>query len=418
MNLRIRFVESWGRLDMKYDWKEYTVQELIDLDMLEKPLDGNHGSIHPKTSDYVPAGVPFIMANNLIGGSVDLKNCAFITEKQAATLRKGFAKPGDVLITHKATIGRTAIVPNTYETIILTPQVTYYRVKKGIDNRFLKYYFDSPDFQATLNNWAGAGSTRAYLGITAQHKLPVVLPPLDEQKKIANLLGGIDEKIENNDEINKNLQDQMEALHRSWFIDYAPFGGTKPSNWIKSDIYSIANIIYGAPFASKLFNTEGLGKPIIRIRDLKEQTFVTYTTEIHPKGHLIQPGDIVVGMDGEFRPYIWGNSEAWLNQRVCIFESKLPSDKAFMLYTIKPLLNVIEQTQVATTVIHIGKKDYDTFEIVLPDRRTLDQFGEITIPMLERIVNNSIENKKLAKLRDALLPQLMSGEIDVSDVTF
>ncbi|MCB6515744.1 restriction endonuclease subunit S [Veillonella atypica] len=403
---------------MKYDWKEYTVQELIDLDMLEKPLDGNHGSIHPKTSDYVPAGVPFIMANNLIGGSVDLKNCAFITEKQAATLRKGFAKPGDVLITHKATIGRTAIVPNTYETIILTPQVTYYRVKKGIDNRFLKYYFDSPDFQATLNNWAGAGSTRAYLGITAQHKLPVVLPPLDEQKKIANLLGGIDEKIENNDEINKNLQDQMEALHRSWFIDYAPFGGTKPSNWIKSDIYSIANIIYGAPFASKLFNTEGLGKPIIRIRDLKEQTFVTYTTEIHPKGHLIQPGDIVVGMDGEFRPYIWGNSEAWLNQRVCIFESKLPSDKAFMLYTIKPLLNVIEQTQVATTVIHIGKKDYDTFEIVLPDRRTLDQFGEITIPMLERIVNNSIENKKLAKLRDALLPQLMSGEIDVSDVTF
>ena len=403
---------------MKYDWKEYTVQELIDLDMLEKPLDGNHGSIHPKTSDYVPAGVPFIMANNLIGGSVDLKNCAFITEKQAATFRKGFAKPGDVLITHKATIGRTAIVPNTYETIILTPQVTYYRVKKGIDNRFLKYYFDSPDFQATLNNWAGAGSTRAYLGITAQHKLPVVLPPLDEQKKIANLLGGIDEKIENNDEINKNLQDQMEALHRSWFIDYAPFGGTKPSNWIKSDIYSIANIIYGAPFASKLFNTEGLGKPIIRIRDLKEQTFVTYTTEIHPKGHLIQPGDIVVGMDGEFRPYIWGNSEAWLNQRVCIFESKLPSDKAFMLYTIKPLLNVIEQTQVATTVIHIGKKDYDTFEIVLPDRRTLDQFGEITIPMLERIVNNSIENKKLAKLRDALLPQLMSGEIDVSDVTF
>lgn len=175
---------------MKYDWKEYTVQEFIDLDMLEKPLDGNHGSIHPKTSDYVPAGVPFIMANNLIGGSVDLKNCAFITEKQAATLRKGFAKPGDVLITHKATIGRTAIVPNTYETIILTPQVTYYRVKKGIDNRFLKYYFDSPDFQATLNNWAGAGSTRAYLGITAQHKLPVVLPPLDEQKKIANLLGG------------------------------------------------------------------------------------------------------------------------------------------------------------------------------------------------------------------------------------
>jgi len=246
--------------------------------------------------------------------------------------------------------------------------------------------------------------------------LEFLLPDRKTQEKIVSILRSIDEKIVQNNKINNNLQEQMEALHRSWFIDYAPFGDAKPSNWIKADIYSIANIIYGAPFASKLFNTEGLGNPIIRIRDLKEQTFVTYTTEIHPKGHLIQPGDIVVGMDGEFRPYIWGNSEAWLNQRVCIFESKLPSDKAFMLYTIKPLLNVIEQTQVATTVIHIGKKDYDAFEIVLPDRKTLDQFGEITTPMLERIVNNSIENKKLVQLRDALLPQLMSGELDVSKI--
>lgn len=247
-------------------------------------------------------------------------------------------------------------------------------------------------------------------------RIPVLLPNKETQKKVIDILSCIEDKIDLNLAINNNLQEQMEALHRSWFIDYAPFGDAKPSNWIKADIYSIANIIYGAPFASKFFNTEGLGNPIIRIRDLKEQTFVTYTTEIHPKGHLIQPGDIVVGMDGEFRPYIWGNSEAWLNQRVCIFESKLPSDKAFMLYTIKPLLNVIEQTQVATTVIHIGKKDYDAFEIVLPDRKTLDQFGEITTPMLERIVNNSIENKKLVQLRDALLPQLMSGELDVSKI--
>lgn len=190
---------------MKSEWKEYTVQELIDLEMLDEPLDGNHGSIHPKASDYVDEGVPFIMANNLINGVVDLDGCAFISEEQAKTLRKGFAKPGDVLLTHKATIGRTAIVPDTYETIILTPQVTYYRVKQGIDNRYLKYYFDSPDFQTTLNNWAGSGSTRAYLGITAQHKLPVILPPYCEQRKIADILEVLDRKIQLNVEINENL---------------------------------------------------------------------------------------------------------------------------------------------------------------------------------------------------------------------
>lgn len=208
----------------------------------------------------------------------------------------------------------------------------------------------------------------------------------------------------------------MESLYKAWFTDFIPFGGNRPSDWCKSDIYSIADIIYGAPFSSKLFNTDGEGIPIIRIRDLRDQAFVTYTTENHPKGHLIQPGDIVVGMDGEFRPYIWGNTEAWLNQRVCIFNNKRPKGKAFVLFTIKPLLYRIEQTQVATTVIHIGKKDYDAFEFYLPDNNTLDQFDEITSPMIDQIVVNCLENKRLATLRDSLLPRLMSGELDVSEL--
>lgn len=336
-----------------------------------------------------------------------------ITEAGLRSCSTQLLPKNTVLFSSRAPIGYVAIAAND----VCTNQGFKSVIPNENTNPLFLYYL----LKYNKDKIEGMGSGTTFKEVSGNTmKNIVVSVPTDKkvQERISSILGSIDDKIEENERINNNLQEQMEALHRSWFIDYAPFGGAKPSNWIKADIYSIANIIYGAPFASKLFNTEGLGKPIIRIRDLKEQTFATYTTEIHPKGHLIQPGDIVVGMDGEFRPYIWGNSEAWLNQRVCIFESKLPSDKAFMLYTIKPLLNVIEQTQVATTVIHIGKKDYDAFEIVLPDRKTLDQFGEITTPMLERIVNNSIENKKLAKLRDALLPQLMSGEIDVSDVTF
>lgn len=210
----------------------------------------------------------------------------------------------------------------------------------------------------------------------------------------------------------------MQALYKSWFVDYLPFGGVIPESWTQTNIYSLANIIYGAPFASKQFNAEGNGKPIIRIRDLKAQQFATYTTEVHPKGYLLRPGDIVVGMDGEFRPYIWGNDEAWLNQRVCVFENKRPNGKAFLYFTIKPLLYAIEQTQVATTVIHIGKKDYDAFEIMLPDAVTLDSFDSLTSPMIMQIVSNSFENKRLAAMRDALLPKLMSGELDLSAVEF
>ena len=201
----MKSVGNWERLGMKSEWKTYTVQELIDKRMLEPPMDGNHGENHPKVSDYVKNGVPFIMANNLVNGKVDYINCVFITEKQARTLKKGFAHPGDVLLTHKATIGRTAIVGNEYETIILTPQVTYYRVKQGISSSYLKYYFDSNEFQQTLVNWAGSGSTRAYLGITAQRKLPIVLPPLEIQTKIAEYCKILDDKIELNNKINENL---------------------------------------------------------------------------------------------------------------------------------------------------------------------------------------------------------------------
>ena len=293
--------------------------------------------------------------------------------------------------------------------------VLVFQGNSNIDGDFLYYILANDDFFAySMATSKGTKMPRGDKTSIMQYEVPLI--DLQVQKKIASVLKVLDEKIELNNEINNNLGQQMEALYKSWFIDFEPFKGAKPENWSKTDIYSIADIIYGAPFSSKLFNTDGIGKPIIRIRDLKNQEFVTYTTEEHLKGHLIQPGDIIVGMDGEFRPYIWGNESAWLNQRVCIFENKRPKGKAFVFFTIKPLLNVIEQTQVATTVIHIGKKDYDAFEITLPDKTSLDRFDEITAPMIDQIVTNRLENKRLATLRDALLPKLMSGELDVSNI--
>ncbi len=291
------------------------------------------------------------------------------------------------------------------------------RAKEGIsDPQFIYYLAISPSFRnVAIKSMVGSsGRQRVQQSVLEEFVLKV--PSLQEQKKISSVLCALDQKIALNKEINDNLLDQMQALYKSWFVDFIPFGGSKPRTWIETDIYELANIIYGAPFKSKQFNTDGIGKPIIRIRDLKEQQFTTYTIEVHPKGYLLQPGDIVVGMDGEFRPYIWGNDEAWLNQRVCVFENKRPSGKAFLYFTIKPLLYGIEQTQVATTVIHIGKKDFDAFEITLPDTSTLDNFDALTAPMMKVIVSNSFENKKLAALRDILLPKLMSGEIDASGI--
>ena len=173
-------------------WTKYSVNDLVSKGLLDAPIDGNHGEIHPKASDYVQSGVPFIMANNLISGYVDYENCAYITSNQANSLRKGFAHPGDVLLTHKATIGRTAIVSDKYPITILTPQVTYYRTNGYLYNGFLRYYFETPEFKTTLASWSGAGSTRAYIGITKQLELPISIPNEEIMTNIKKYISSIE----------------------------------------------------------------------------------------------------------------------------------------------------------------------------------------------------------------------------------
>ncbi|WP_435273794.1 restriction endonuclease subunit S [Psychrobium sp. nBUS_13] len=203
----------------------YTVQELVDLGFLAKPLDGNHGGIHPKSSDFVESGIPFVMASDLKNGEVDTHNCKFISLEQSKTLRKGFAKEGDILLSHKATIGRTAIVGEVEsEYIVLTPQVTYYRVldKTKINPKYLKYYFDSIEFQSLFEQWAGGGSTRLYLGITGQMKLPIKLPHINTQNWIAANIDSFDLKLLLNRQTNQTLERMAQALFKSWFVDFDP----------------------------------------------------------------------------------------------------------------------------------------------------------------------------------------------------
>lgn len=188
---------------MKFD--EYTVEELVDNDWLAKPMDGNHGSKHPTSKDYIKEGIPFVMVSDISCGKINYDTCKYISKNTRDNLDKGFAKPGDVLLSHKATIGMTCIVDDKFDEIVLTPQLTYYRVVKNINNRYLKYYFDSPYFQSIFRNWAKSGSTRSYLGITAQLKLPILLPNIEIQNKISSILYTIDKKIELNNEINNNL---------------------------------------------------------------------------------------------------------------------------------------------------------------------------------------------------------------------
>ena len=379
---------------MSSEWKTYTVQELIDAGMLDEPLDGNHGSIHPKASDYVSAGVPFIMANDLVNGKVDYANCAYITEAQASTLRKGFAKPGDVLLTHKATIGRTAIVSDEYDTIILTPQVTYYRVKKGISNRYLKYYFDSSTFQQLFANWAGSGSTRAYLGITAQRKLPIVLPPYEVQLKIAKCCGVLDDKIYQNQRINDNLEQQAQAIYFSMFID-----NPDPA-WSHGHLSDLITVKYGKDhkkLADGIYPVYGSGG-IMR----------------YVERPLYNKESVLIPRKGTLNNVMYVNQPFWSVDTMFYTEMKLPNVAKFVYHFVKA--KDLASMNAGSAVPSMTTDILNAMEVVIPSASALEEFESLVAPMYEAMEANDVQSKALSQMRDTLLPKLMSGEIDVSDI--
>lgn len=396
-------------------WNKYTVEQLIDLEMLEAPMDGNHGSIHPKSSDYLSMGVPFIMVNDMLNGHIDLKNCSFISEKQAATLRKGLAKPGDVLLSHKATIGRTAIVPDVFNTIILTPQITYYRVKKGIDNRFLKYYFDSPNFQTLFKNWAGAGSTRAYLGITAQRKLPIILPEFDEQVKIADILSSLDKKIDKNNEINKNLEQQAQAIFSNEFLTIE----TLPDGWTRATLIDIADYLNGLAMQKYRPATDEIGIPVLKIKELRQGYCDANSQLCSPnikKEYVIHDGDVIFSWSGSLLVDFWCGDICGLNQHLFKVTSNKYHKWFYYVWTKHHLNRFIAiATDKATTMGHIKRDELSKSEVLIPDEANYKRIGSLLQPIYDLIISNRIENKKLAEIRDILLPKLMSGELDVSN---
>jgi type I restriction enzyme S subunit len=437
----IRVIDS----DIPAHWRRAAISDLLKEGSLELVQDGNHGGNYPKATEFESTGIPLITGADLNAGVIDFRGCQFLNPASASRLRIGFAKPGDVLLSHKGTMGKTAIVPHLdWPYIILNPQLTLYRVRENgsINRRYLKFFFDSAPFRAFIERISGV-STISSLSLTVQKSLEIPLPPLPEQKAIARILGTLDDKIELNRRMNATLEAMARALFQSWFVDFDPVHakaagrqpsgtdattasffpsafqaselGEIPEGWRLGSIYEVAEVIYGAPFSSKQFNEDGDGKPLIRIRDLADESPGIYTPEAHPKGYMVQPGNVVVGMDGEFRAYLWGGVPAWLNQRVCVFAPKPTYSAAFVRNSIIAPLAHVEATETATTVIHLGKNDIDRFKVIIPQPEVHAAFAKLCQPWYDRIVANKQQSRTLATLRDTLLPKLLSGDLAVSD---
>ena len=394
------------------EWKTVEIKEICT-----GIFEGPHATPKESSVGGYYLGIPAIGSD----GHINFENAKRISEEDLpAWTKRVVPQEDDIVFTNEATLNLYAIIPAGFHGC-LGRRLGLIRPNKDLVNvRYLFYYFFSPEWRNTIEKNKVYGATVERILMTKFPHFPVRLPSREEQDRIADILSCIDKKIELNTRINHNLEEQAQALYRSWFVDFEPFKdgrfveselGFIPEGWRVGSIYDICEIYYGAPFNSTLFNTEKKGLPLIRIRDLAKQEAGVFTEERHIKGQLTHKGDVLVGMDGEFSIYIWGGVDSWINQRISRFTPKPGISHYFLTETLRPQLKAVESSEVATTVIHIGKNDYDKFLAIIPPQRVMDSFYHVSEPLFLQYVENLSSNHSLSESRDILLPRLMSGQL-------
>lgn len=175
----------------------------------------------------------------------------------------------------------------------------------------------------------------------------------------------------------------------------------------QDSIYSILSVINGSPFSSEQFNSEKRGYPLVRIRDLSKCDPDIYTDEVINKMEYVNIGDILIGMDGEFIPHIWYGRKGVLNQRVCkVVPTRNTIHPLFLYLTLKPILAEVQRTQGGTTVIHIGKKDFDRMVCVSLTEEEQIAFSMKVSPLYNKMLENYQETLLLNQMQADILSLL------------
>ena len=263
--------------------------------------------------------------------------------------------------------------------------------------------------------------------------IKVVLPEIEEQKRIASVLQKMDAKIMLNRQINDNLEAMAKQLYDYWFVQfdfpneegkpYKSSGGAMvwneklkreiPEGWNVANVFDELSVQYGFPFSTELFTEEPTSIPVVRIRDILENSVSAYSEEEVDEKYKLQKQDLLVGMDGNFHMNYWNDNVSYLNQRSVRLRAKSKSTVSIMQakYDIAPYIKAKELRAKGSTVGHLSDKDLkELFVLVCPNIVFRNKFDSI----LAEIIENRCEMIELTKQRDELLPLLMNGQASVN----
>lgn len=300
--------------------------------------------------------------------------------------------------------------------------VLVFQGNSNIDGDFLYYILANDDFFAySMATSKGTKMPRGDKTSIMQYEVPIF--DIDTQRKIASVLRSLDEKIELNSTINNNLEQQAQAIFKSWFVDFEPFNGEMPHDWIASRLGDIASIKTNSfsPVKNSDVQLEHYSIPAY-----DEQKYPVFESAAGVKSnkYILSKNSVMISKLNPDTKRVWRpmclSELAVSSTEFIIFEAFNPAYRDFVFSIVDSAAfsdwmcahttgstNSRQRTAPSTTL---------EFQVALPDEKAITDFCAVVTPMYDTIASNICENQKLAQLRDSILPKLMSGELDVSNI--
>ena len=384
---------------MKSEWKRYALGDITEL-----VIDYRGKTPKKLGGDWSDRGYRALSAKNIKTGHIGQPDTIrFIDEDMYRKWMKDEIRRGDILITSEAPFGQI-LFWDSDEKIVLSQRLFGVRIKKTFDPKFIYYYMTTSDFQGEM---AGRATGTTVIGLRQPElmKCEVCCPDIERQKRIASILSSIDEKIELNDKINENLEQQAQAIYQEWFGNI----NMEKKQGMLSDIctYSKDRVSVSELDISTYFSTENMLPGKAGATEASSLPTTAQTTACHVGDTLIS------NIRPYFKKIVYCHEECGCSTDVLCFVPAHPKYSAYLYSTLYAdrFFDFMVAGSKGTKMPRGDKQQIMTYPVTLSTDTELERFNSVAVPILTQIQNNRNENKRLSLLRDTLLPKLMSGEI-------
>jgi len=383
------------------------MSEWIETTLGEVSTDISYGYTASANSDKI--GPKFLRITDIVPDRINWETVPYceIEEKKNEQYQ---LEIGDIVIARTgATTGYNKVIKENVDSVFASYLIRYKIDKDIASPEFIGYCLQSSIWKGFVEGIIG-GSAQPGANAKQFASFDISLPPLEEQKAIAEVLSSIDDKIDLLHQQNKTLEELAQTLFRQWFIK------EENDNWEEKPLSKIANFLNGLA-CQKFPPQNDIDKlPVLKIKDLKDgisDSSDWATSDVKPE-YIIESGDVIFAWSASLMVKIWNGEKCVLNQHLFKVSSEAYPKWFYYQWCKYHLDRFIAIAQAhATTMGHIKRKDLDNAMCFIPSDDELKTMSDQMNPLIEKMETNSQQIKTLESMRDTLLPKLMSGEVRV-----